>query len=145
MVIEGQNGQLMVIVEKGQNLVETLTSVAKEFKLKGGRISGVGAVEHVELGYYELHEKSYIRKTFSEGDFELISLNGNITLKGGEPYVHVHTSIGDKNFQVYGGHLFEAVVAVTVEVHIIPLGAMPERLPNADLGLDLICGIRDQD
>ncbi|MCB0365062.1 MAG: DNA-binding protein [Bdellovibrionales bacterium] len=143
MVIEGQNGQLMVIVEKGQNLVETLTSVAKEFKLKGGRISGVGAVEHVELGYYELHEKSYIRKTFSEGDFELISLNGNITLKGGEPYVHVHTSIGDKNFQVYGGHLFEAVVAVTAEVHIFPLGTMPERLPNADIGLDLVCGIRD--
>ena len=121
MIIEGTDGQFMVIIEKGKKLVETLTKVATDLKLKGGRISGIGAVEQVELGYYDLHEKVYIRKTFDEGDFELISLNGNISLKNGEPYIHVH--------------------AVTAEVHILPLGVLPERKPDQKIGLDLICGI----
>lgn len=142
MIIEGHLGQLMVIVDKGMKLVETLTEVARTRQIKGGRISGVGALEQVQLGYYELHDKTYIRKTFDQGDYELISLNGNITLKGGEPYVHVHTTIGDRNFQVFGGHLFEAVVAVTAEVHILPLGVFPERQPVKEIGLDLICSLR---
>ena len=133
----------MVIIEKGKPLVETLTKAVTDLKLKGGRISGIGAVEKVELGYYDLHEKTYLRKTFDEGDFELISLNGNISLKNGEPFVHVHTTIGDRNFQVFGGHLFEAEVAVTAEIHILPLGIMPERQTNHDIGLDLICGIHN--
>ena len=77
-------------------------------------------------------------KTFSDEDYELISMNGNITLRNGVPYVHVHAAIGNSQFQVFGGHLFEAKVAVTVEVFITPLGVMPERFLSSHLGLAVI-------
>lgn len=142
MIIEGQFGQLMVIVDKGMKLVETLTEVAKTRKLQGGRISGVGAIEQVQLGYYELHDKVYLRKTFDQGDYELLTLAGNITVRNGEPFVHLHATIGDQNFQVFGGHLFEAVVAITAEIHILPFGALPERKAVPEIGLDLISSVR---
>jgi predicted DNA-binding protein with PD1-like motif len=93
----------------------------------------------VELGYYHLEEKDYHRKTFSEMDYELISLTGNLSLKEGKPYIHVHAALGDNQFRVFGGHLFEANVAVTAEVSIIPLGKMPVRELDPRLGLATIC------
>jgi predicted DNA-binding protein with PD1-like motif len=97
---------------------------------------------HVELGYYHLEHKDYLRKTFSEMDYELISLTGNISLKDGNPYIHVHAALGDNQFRVFGGHLFEAEVAVTAEVSIIPLGKMPVRELDKNIGLATICKIQ---
>ncbi len=138
MQILGQSDHRMLIVAKDEALVASITRFAKELNLKGGMISGIGAVKDVELGYYELEKKEYIRKTFSGEDYELISLSGNISLRDGETYVHVHTTIGDSHFQVFGGHLFEAVVAVTAEIFITPLGQMPVRVLDSCLGLSTI-------
>ena len=135
----GEEGKVLIIVPKGEKLVATLTRELTELKIKGGLISGLGALKDVELGYYHLEEKSYLRKTFSEMDYELISLTGNLALKDGSPFIHVHAALGDDKFQVFGGHLFEAVVAVTVEVTVVPLGIFPVREMNAAIGLGLIC------
>ena len=52
--------------------------------------------------------------------------------------MHVHTAIGDSQFSVFGGHMFEAVVAVTAEIYITPFGVMPERSLDSELGLATI-------
>lgn len=131
--------QYLIVLDKEQKLVSTLTEIVTKEKILGGYITGIGAIKDVELGYYHLEKQDYIRKTFSKDDYELISLNGNISLKDGAPYVHVHTSIGDDHFQVFGGHLFEAVVAVTAEIYISPFGLMPERELQKSLGLATMC------
>ena len=131
-------GQHIVIVEKDRKLLESLTAYVTQHNVKGGSISGLGALKNAELGYYELEKKEYIRKTFKGEDFELISLTGNISLREGQPYIHVHASLGKSNFEVFGGHLFEAEVAVTAEVIIQPLGLMPERTFDSCIGLALI-------
>jgi predicted DNA-binding protein with PD1-like motif len=138
MLIKNHQQKTLVVLDKEQNLVQALTEVAISQRLQGGFITGIGAVKDVQLGYYDLHKKDYIRKTFSEEDYELIALNGNITLREGLPYVHLHTAIGRSDFSVVGGHLFEAVVAVTAEVYITPFGVMPERTFNSSLGLATI-------
>lgn len=139
-ILHANQAHKMVILEKGQKLVASLTEFAKEHQLKGGLISGLGALKNVELGYYELESKEYLRKTFSDEDFELISLTGNISLKDDEPYIHVHACLGNSQFQAIGGHLFEAEVAVTAEIFISELGLMPRRLMDNCIGLALISG-----
>ena len=141
MIVHHSDDKTLIVIPRGQKLVATLTREISELKLKGGVISGLGALIDVELGYYHLEEKDYLRKTFSEMDYELISLTGNISLKDGSPYVHVHAALGDDQFRVFGGHLFEANVAVTAEVSIIPLGKMPVRELDSKLGLATICRI----
>ena len=139
MITKKSNEKYILVLERGEKLLETITAFAKENELKGAFLSGIGALEDVELGYYNLHNKEYQRKTFNEGDYELLAVNANVSLKNGEPYVHAHASIAGEDFRVYGGHLFEATVAVTAEIFCAPFGEMPVREHNEKIGLDLIC------
>ena len=138
MLVEQSGDSWIIVLDKGQKLMSTLTDIAKEKNIQGGQIVGIGALEDVELGAYELSKKEYIRKTFNEYEYELISLNGNISLKDGAPFIHCHTALGKHDFSMFGGHLFEATVAVTAEIYISPFGKMPERLMNEEIGLGLI-------
>lgn len=138
MLVKATQNQILVVLDKDQPVVSTLTEIVITQKIKGGHLTGIGALKDAQLGYYDLHKKDYIRKTFSDEDYELIALNGNITLRDGTPYVHVHTALGRSDFSVFGGHMFEAVVAVTAEIYITPYGVMPERSFSAELGLQTI-------
>jgi uncharacterized protein len=138
MYTQQKDGKLMVIVERGEKLVATLTEAFAVHKIEGGFISGLGALTQAELGYYYLHKRDYLRKTFTD-EYELISLTGNVALKDGKPFVHVHAVLGDDKFNAFGGHLFEAVSAVTAEVSVSPFPFAPVRQFNDDVGLATIC------
>jgi len=142
-VYQGDKEKYLLVINRGEKLVEAITRFAKENKLKGGLISGIGALMNAELGFYHLDTKTYQRTLFDKGDFELISLHGNITKNNGEYFTHVHCSLGKEDYSVIGGHLFEAEVAVVAEVYITPLGVLPERDEDKSIGLNLICGIAD--
>jgi predicted DNA-binding protein with PD1-like motif len=134
-----KNGRThLFILDRGEPLIATLTPVLEALCLTGGFISGLGALRDAQLGYYELHRKQYIRKTFTD-DYELVSLTGNIAIKDGKPFIHVHAALSDAEFRVFGGHLFEANVAVTAEISIVPFEFAPERISNPDVGLATIC------
>ncbi len=143
MIITGKNHQFMVVLKQGEKLIESLTAVLKEKEIQGANLTAIGAVKDVELGYYDLHHKNYVKKCFEGDDYELISLMGNLSLKEGEPFVHLHALISDKEFNVYGGHLFELTVAVTAEIFVTPLGAMPIRKMDSEIGLALISDRRE--
>ena len=51
--------------------------------------------------------------------YEVGSFMGNITQKDGEPYLHMHITIGDpeKN-EVHSGHLNKAVIGATSEIFV---------------------------
>lgn len=144
-ILDNTDGsRILLVLERGEKLVQTLQAFATEYLHARGRkvgytISGLGALEKVELGYYELSKKDYIRKTFDREDYELISLTGNLALREGVPAVHVHAALGDSEFRVFGGHLFEAEVSATTEVSLIPLEINPVREMNHDIGLFLLC------
>jgi len=138
MLIKKIDNQILVVLDIEQDVVQALTEVAIHHKIKGGSITGIGAVKDAQLGYYDLHKKEYIRKTFSHEDYELVALNGNISLRDGLPYVHVHTALGRSDFSIFGGHLFEAKVAVTAEIYITQFGQTPERTFQNKLGLATI-------
>lgn len=133
------NGQHLLILKRGERIMDSILKACEEHQLEGGRINGIGALCRPELGFYDLKNKSYIRKEFAGDDYELLSLVGNISLKEGKPFAHIHVVLGDREFQTFGGHLFGAEVAVTAEVSIIPFGSMPIREFHDSIGLDLIC------
>jgi predicted DNA-binding protein with PD1-like motif len=63
---------------------------------------------------------------------------GNVTLLESVPLLHIHTTISDDENDTYGGHLKSAVVAVTLEVHLVAFAAALERTLDAEIGLPLI-------
>ena len=60
----------MLRIDKGEYINKSILDVASFYNLKFGWINGLGAIMDPELGYYDLKNKEYKKKTII-GEFEL--------------------------------------------------------------------------
>ena len=123
-----------VYLEKGEEVVNSLTKYCKDNNILNGQISGIGAVNNIEIGAYDSASKEYIKKIFKE-DHELITYQGNIMLLDNEPFIHAHITIGNHNMEIFGGHLFSMNVAVVGEFIIHKIDCNSKRTFNDEIGL----------
>lgn len=129
------DGIYQVALEQGDELIKSLENLAAQENIASATIQGVGAVEKVTVGYFDLPSLTYSKKRF-DGEYELLSANGNISISPeGKPFVHLHIAFSDENFLTYGGHLFEATTAVVGEFFIIPVEKI-QREFNSNLNLN---------
>jgi len=105
----------LVKPDVGEDIIVALGALASELGVASGEVSGIGGVEGVVLGYYDLDAKVYCKKPLA-GRYELVSLAGNVSLVDGKPFVHAHAVVTGPDMAAYGGHLFSATVAVTAEL-----------------------------
>ena len=132
------NSQIFMTLAKGDYINQTFESFATIKGVECAWLNGIGALENPEIGYYSMNDKSYHRKHF-KGEFELISLIGNITMKEGKPFAHTHITFSDTNYKVFGGHLFDAKITAAGEF-IMQLGNDKiTRKMNYEIGLPLWC------
>jgi len=94
---------------KGEEIISKIIKFLKENSINSGLISGIGAVTRAKIGYYEQSEKKYISREFNE-PMEILSLRGNVSIKDGEPFPHIHIVLSKEDFSCIGGHLYEAEV-----------------------------------
>lgn len=131
-----EEGKIIVRLDRGEEVVSSLLKIIKDEKLHGGFISAIGAADVIEVGLYEVEKQQYKSKRF-EGDFEIISCLGNVSRKDGEPYLHLHMSFGDKDFNVYGGHLSYCRISGTFECVIGLTKSAIERMKDSKTGLNI--------
>ena len=136
-LIKDQN-KYFISIDKDEYVNQSLLDVANNENLKSGWISGVGAIYDIEVGYFDVEKKDYVRKKFP-GDYELLSISGNISIKEGDRFVHTHITFSDIEFNVFGGHLFDAKVAAAGEFLIDLCDFEVKRKYNENLGLHLWC------
>ncbi len=110
-----ENKKVLVVLEKGEEIFESLYEIIKKLDIKFGWINGIGAASNIILGAYPSSTKEYIKKKF-KGEFELASIMGNITTKDDNPFIHIHATISDEECNAFAGHLFTATVSVTCEI-----------------------------
>tara|TARA_B100000945_G_scaffold48389_1_gene34196 strand:- start:389 stop:817 length:429 start_codon:yes stop_codon:yes gene_type:complete len=137
-----KNNKIFISLQTGDEIVESITDIFKQEKIYSGMINGIGAINKVQLGFYNLESKKYKKKYFND-DYELTSLMGNIALKDGNPFVHIHINMSDENFDVIGGHLFSAVTAASAEVIVLLDNQHIKRELDQKVGLylwDFNCG-----
>jgi predicted DNA-binding protein with PD1-like motif len=121
-------------LNKGDELIKGLTFVLKENKIASGIISGIGAVSQARIGYFNAQTKKYEDITLKES-LEILSINGNVSMKDGEIFAHLHVVFSGKDSKAFGGHLFDAVVYV-FEFNVLPLEGKPYvRKYDDDTGL----------
>ena len=132
------NNRIYMTLAKGDMINKTFEVFAESDDIGCAWINGIGALENPEIGYYSLKTKSYHRKVFS-GDYELTSLMGNITIKEGKYFSHTHITFSNADYQVFGGHLFDAKITAAGEFLLI-LGTKDiNRNINTNIGLPLWC------
>ncbi len=103
--------------EKDELLLEPLTQYAKDNNIKTAEISFIGAVQNVNVMYFNQSKKEYDKHNF-EGGHEVLSGLGNVSILEGKPFVHVHMTVADKNGNAFGGHLDEGTKIWLIEAVI---------------------------
>ena len=85
--------------DRGEEVMTMLLMWARDKKLPGASLTGLGAVENPHLGYFDAEKKGYLDKEF-EGEFEIASLCGNLAWDSetGNPIAHMHVVISGLNF-----------------------------------------------
>lgn len=127
----------LLVIEKGKEVSAAIIACAEKHKIGSATLSGIGALENPELGYYNLETKQYQIKKFT-GTYELISLIGNITKLNNNFAAHIHVALSNEKYQIIAGHLIKATVAVTAEISIIPFHYEIQRCFNPDFNVNLI-------
>jgi predicted DNA-binding protein with PD1-like motif len=121
----------------GQEVMQGLLAFARKHKLVAGHLTGIGAISHAVIGYFDPEKKTYVRNPLA-GQAEVLSLTGNLALNDGEPFFHVHVALGLRDSSARGGHLFEATVRPTVEVVLTTYPKSVRRKIDPETGLPLL-------
>ena len=109
-------GKYVFRIDKGEEIVSSMTQVLDNDGIKAGVVvSGIGGVDKVVLRFFDLKTKKYVDKEFV-GQFEMTTLSGNISELDGKSFLHLHITLGDSDYNVFGGHLGSATVGITSEI-----------------------------
>lgn len=114
---------------RDEEIIATLAAWARSTGIESGRISGLGAMRDVILGYYDETSRTYIKQEHP-GPVEILSLSGGIARLEGKPYIHVHAAISDRKGRAFGGHLFRGTVTATGEIYVLPGRLVLQRMKD---------------
>ena len=131
------NNKVIVRIDKGEEIIDSLRTICKALDIKLGSIVGIGATDKITVGLMNTKTKKYQSKEFI-GDHEITSLIGNITTMNGEVYLHLHITICNVEHKAIGGHLSSAVISATFEGIIEIIEDQVSREYHEDVGLNLL-------
>lgn len=132
MNYEREDDRIVVRLDPGEEVLESLEKLRENYDIESGFLMGIGAVDYVVLGHYNVEEQEYTEEEFS-GQYEVTSFLGNI----GPDKIHTHIQLGTESFESLGGHCSGATVSGTFEV-VVLLGEIPLTHRRDDqTGLDV--------
>lgn len=127
----------LVRLDAGDEIVASLMEFAREEKITGASLTGIGAVGGLKYGYFDIDLLEY--QVAEEGiSLEIVSLVGNLGRLDGEPILHAHISVGFPDRTIKGGHLVEGIISVTGEIFVRTYPTAIERGKDERFGLNLI-------
>ena len=136
--VQIHNGYFLVF-QRGEEFFSAMTSFCEQNDVHWANFSGIGAVENVEIGYYDLPNRRYVWRQ-EAGPFEVANMDGNIAEVEEAPLIHAHGVLSrcDESLSCIGGHLRRLVVAVTLEVCLWEVTQPLLREYDDETGLNLI-------
>ncbi len=127
----------LIRLEKGEEIIKSILSFSEKNKVFSGSLIGIGATNKFSLSIYDPGLNEYIEKVY-EGDYEITSLVGNISLYENKPTLHIHITLGDRNNVAIGGHLNYAFISGTCEIVVDEFSAQIERKLDKESRLKLL-------
>ena len=126
----------LLVLDRDEELVSTVTAFLAERGIMGGTVTGIGALKNHTLGFFDIESQEYLKRTFEE-NMELGNLTGTIGSVDGKPFLHAHATVCGPELIAFTGHLFKAEVAVTAELIVTDFETDLPRTLDEDFGLNL--------
>lgn len=128
----------VVVLDRGEEILSSLKSFAKEKDLSSASFKAIGALSRVDLGWFNWETKKYETAVKLDEQVELLSLIGDIARKDSEPQIHAHLVVGRADGTAHGGHLLSATVRPTCELVLTESPRELEKVYDPESGLALI-------
>ena len=107
----------------GDEILSGLTDLAKREGITSAQITGLGGLSTALLAFGDPSIGSFVFKLIPVDEkSELVSLDGTISLRDGEPNVHIHAVVALSDGSTLGGHVLELHVDPVAEVTILATG-----------------------
>jgi len=126
-----------VILDEGEEVMESLSGFMREQQLRGSQFSGIGAFAEVMVGHFNLEKRGYKRIPIPQ-QVEVLSLTGHVTMQGDEPRLHAQVVVGKSDGTAHGGHLLAARARPGLEVVFVESASYLRRRYDPSRGLVLL-------
>ncbi|ALG82942.1 PPC domain-containing DNA-binding protein [Halanaeroarchaeum sulfurireducens] len=127
-----ETDRIVVRLARGDRVMESLETIRDECEVTGAFFFGIGAVDEVTLGHYDVGEQDYKERTIEE-DFEVTGCLGNI----GPDKIHAHIQLGRRDFSTLSGHFAGGRVSGTFELIVVPVATELVHQYDEPTGLDV--------
>jgi len=127
----------IVVLSRDEDPMALLKAFAIEHRLGASHFTAIGAFSTAIVGYFDYDAKRYHHIAINE-QVEVLSMIGDITIRGDQPNVHAHVVLGKADGTAHGGHLIRAAVRPTVEIVLTETPRHLHRRFDPESGLALI-------
>jgi uncharacterized protein len=132
-----QRREYAVIFAQGDEAFSGLLKFAEKYQVTSAHFTAIGAMNRATVAWFDPQRKMY-KKIPIEGQFEVISMIGDIALYQGKPVVHTHVVVSNSDGTTRAGHVLELYVSPTLEVMVIVDAIAMQKRLDPETGLTLI-------
>ena len=112
--------------ESGEHIAERLLVWLKAQDIGYASMTGLGAVSGAKISYWNAETREYEAHELRE-QMEVVSLIGNVTIREGAPFTHIHVTLGRSDLSIVGGHFNDATVHPNLEIWLVREAESVER------------------
>jgi uncharacterized protein len=109
-----------VSLERGEDLLQGLNQAVADLGMAAGTIQVIGGLEEAVVGYFDPETAEYL--THRTGHVEICAGLGNVSLRDGKAFIHLHLIVSGKEMTAVGGHAMDGCRAYVVEAYVRKLG-----------------------
>jgi predicted DNA-binding protein with PD1-like motif len=112
-----------ISLARGEDLLEGLNSAIAELGIVAATLQVIGGLEKAALGYFDPEAGEY--RTNRTGHVEISSGLGNVSIRDGQPFIHLHLVASGPDGACVGGHVMPGCRAYVVEAYLRSLSGTP--------------------
>lgn len=123
-----------VSLDRGEDLLDGMNRAVEELGVEAATLQVIGGLEEATVGYFDPKSQQYLPT--STGHVEICAGLGNVSIRDGKPFIHLHLVLSGPDGTPVGGHAMEGCRAFVVEAYFRKLdGPPPVRQEAPDMGL----------
>jgi len=127
----------IIKIKRGEKIIESLQKFCRVQNIINAFFYGLGAVDWVKLGEYNVSLKKYHEVEFTK-EMELTNITGNVTSSDEGIIIHAHATVSDYDMNAFGGHLGDGRISGTAEIYLTKLNAKIRKKYDEETGLKLM-------